>query len=112
MRIFQGKLTTNTSYPTENEIITLITDSGFRAGTTVAISGQWTVNYNKTPKANYFYSGSVSKLEGETIEIFKGQGVYYWFEGTFKNDKLNLKMKKEGNDNYGQAELSLIFSEA
>ncbi|KAL2867739.1 uncharacterized protein BJX67DRAFT_380683 [Aspergillus lucknowensis] len=112
MRIFQGKLNTNTSYATENEVITLVTDSGFRVGTTVAITGQWTLSSQQTPKANYIFTGSISKLEGETIEIFKGQGVYYWFEGAYKDDKLTLSMKKEGDDNYGNAELSLVFTEA
>ncbi|KAL4947842.1 hypothetical protein BDW69DRAFT_189823 [Aspergillus filifer] len=85
MRVIQGKINTNTSYATENEVITLVTDSSFRTGTTVAISGQWTQGYDKTPKANYFYKGFISKLDGETIEVFKDQGTYYWFEGTFKD---------------------------
>ncbi|KAL4941664.1 hypothetical protein BDV06DRAFT_222873 [Aspergillus oleicola] len=110
MRIFQGKL--NTNHKTENEVITLITDSGFRTGTTVAITGQWTVNYHKVPKANYIFNGSISKLEGETIEIFKGQGTYYWFEGTFKDDKLTLNMISELDPHYGKVELSLVFTEA
>ncbi|KAB8074260.1 hypothetical protein BDV29DRAFT_156857 [Aspergillus leporis] len=110
MRVYVGKLTSE-SKTAENEVITLIFNGGFRQGATVALTGQWTKSYAGEPKANYHFNGTVTKLSGDSIEIFKGEKAYYWFEGKASNDKLSLTMKKQDNSYYGKAELSLVFKE-
>jgi hypothetical protein len=77
MRVYVGKLTSE-SKTAENEVITLIFNGGFRQGATVALTGQWTKSYAGEPKANYHFNGTVTKLSGDSIEIFKGEKAYYW----------------------------------
>ncbi|KAJ5670044.1 uncharacterized protein N7477_005407 [Penicillium maclennaniae] len=111
MRVYQGKLNTNTSYATKDETITLVTNGGFRQGSTAVITGQWTVSYTGVSKKNYSRAGTITKLEDDQIEIFVDEDQYYWFEGKVSDDQIVLNMKKDGDDNYGEAELSLVFSE-
>ena len=78
MRVYTGKLNTNTSYATENELITLITNGGFRKGSTAVISGQWTKSYKGNLKENFSRVGTITKLENGEIEIYVGEDQYYW----------------------------------
>jgi hypothetical protein len=78
MRIYQGKLNTNTSYATKDETITLATSGGFRQGSTAVITGQWTVSHAGTAKANYSWAGTITKLDDDRIELFVGENQYYW----------------------------------
>lgn len=78
MRVYKGKLNTNTSYATKDEVITLVTNGGFRKGSTAVISGQWTVSYSGHPKANYSLTGTITRLDGNQIELFVGEDQYYW----------------------------------
>ena len=78
MRIYIGKLNTNTSYATKDEVITLSTSGGFRTGTSAIVTGQWTQGSNGVDKANYCIVGTITKLEGDRIEIFVGEDKYYW----------------------------------
>ncbi|KAJ5936813.1 hypothetical protein N7466_003263 [Penicillium verhagenii] len=111
MRVYTGKLNTNTSYATKDEVITLVTNGGFRTGSTAVLSGQWTKSFSGELKSNFARAGTITKLDGDKIEIFVGEDQYYWFVGRVNGDKIVLNMKKDGDDNYGKAELSLFYSE-
>ncbi|KAJ6189232.1 hypothetical protein N7519_004140 [Penicillium mononematosum] len=111
MRVYKGKLDTNTHYPTENEVIILATNGGFRQGSTAVISGQFTKAANGTPKSNFSIAGTITKLANDKIELFVGEDQYYWFVGTVSGDKITLTMKSPELDDYGKAELSLFYSE-
>lgn len=77
MRVYRGKLNTNTNYTTKDKVITLSTSSGFRQDTSAVLTGQWTVSYKDTPKANYSTVGTITKLDGEEIELFVGKDKYH-----------------------------------
>lgn len=78
MRVYKGKLNTHTSYATKDEVITLVTNGGFWTGSTAVISGQFTVSYHGYPKASYSMTGTITKLDGDEIELFVGEDQYYW----------------------------------
>lgn len=79
MRVYKGKLNTHTSYATKDEVITLVTNGGFRTGLTAVVSGQFTVSYHGYPKANYSMTGTSTKLDGDEIELFVDEDQYYWY---------------------------------
>ncbi|KAJ5681139.1 hypothetical protein N7536_012278 [Penicillium majusculum] len=110
MRVYQGKLNTNISYVTKDDVITLLTSGGFRQGATAVPTRQWTQSYKGTPNANYSMAGTIINLDGEQIDIFVVDDQYYWFTGSISDDSVVLGMKKDGMEDYGRAELSLIHS--
>lgn len=78
MRVYQGKLNTNTGYATKNEVITLSTSGGFRKGTTAVVTGQWTETSKGDLKANLSIIGTITKLDDAQIELYVGEDKYYW----------------------------------
>lgn len=79
MRVYQGKLNTNTNYVTQDEVITLSTSGGFRQGATAVPTRQWTQTYKgTTPNANYSMAGTIINLDGDQIDISVGEDQYYW----------------------------------
>lgn len=78
MRVYQGKLNTNISYVTKDDVITLLTSGCFRQGATAVPTRQWTQSYKGTPNANYSMAGTIINLDGEQIDIFVVDDQYYW----------------------------------
>lgn len=80
MRVYKGKLNTHTSYATKDEVITLITNGGFRTGSTAVVTGQWTVSYHGSPKANYSMVGTITDVSDDNFQLFVGEDQYYWLD--------------------------------
>ncbi|OKP14343.1 hypothetical protein PENSUB_14122 [Penicillium subrubescens] len=111
MRVYKGKLNTHTSYATKDEVITLITNGGFRTGSTAVVTGQFTVSYTGHPKTNFSMVGTITDVSDDRFQLFLGENQYYWFVGTVTGDKIHMTMKKDGVEDYGDAELTLVHSE-
>lgn len=78
MRVYKGKLNTHTSYATKDEVITLITNGGFRRGSTAVVTGQFTVSHSGHPKANFSMVGTMTDVSGDKFQLFVGENQYYW----------------------------------
>ncbi|OJJ45146.1 hypothetical protein ASPZODRAFT_27148 [Penicilliopsis zonata CBS 506.65] len=120
MRVYVGKLnsTSNTadksSKTAVDEVISFAFDGGFREGSTAVLVGQWTKSYEGHPKANYNWSGTITKYDQSSgeIEIFTGEDTYYCFTGNVSGNTMKLDMfKQENRSEYGSAELQLKFTE-
>ncbi|PLB51503.1 hypothetical protein P170DRAFT_506509 [Aspergillus steynii IBT 23096] len=111
MLVYQGKLNTNTDYATEDEVITLTISGALEQGSPAVITGQWTVSYEGVSKENYTQAGTITTLEDDHIELYVDEDKYYWFIGTVSDEKIVLDMKSPDLEDYGHAELSLVYSD-